>query len=57
MKEGGRTEVGQVTTATALEDRTIALKDLIKETISQSYNSMLIQVNGMHTHSYYKEHQ
>lgn len=33
-----RTEAGKVITATALEDRTMALRDLIKDNISQSYN-------------------
>jgi hypothetical protein len=31
-----RTEAGKVTTATALEDRTMAFKDLMKDNISQS---------------------
>ena len=36
--EFDRTEDGKVITATALEDRTMALRDLIKDNISQSYN-------------------
>lgn len=37
-KDGERREVGNVITATAFEARTMLFKDLMKESISQSYN-------------------
>lgn len=42
-KAGETSEGGKDMTATAPEDRTMPFKDLIKESISQSYNEMQIQ--------------
>lgn len=41
-KDGERREGGNVTTATAFEDRTMLLRDLIKESISHSCNAYML---------------